>query len=146
MDDVDGMLQDVAGCGKLRALELYVQGNPGGHLLWPEFTGQGLARLADGPCSSSLQVCHLQVNNGPALLPAVAELVRKLPALQQGTFTVEWDREDELVVGQMVAGDEVEWAQAQYRLLLEKLRAAGLQAEAAEPPITSVHTYCAGAG
>jgi hypothetical protein len=55
---------------------------------------------------------------------------------------VEWDREDELVVGQMVAGDEVEWAQAQYRLLLEKLRAAGLQAEAAEPPITSVHTYC----
>jgi hypothetical protein len=118
------MLQDAAGCGKLRVLEVNAQGRPGGRL-WPDFTGQGLAKLADGLSSSALEMCGVQVWDRHVQLAAVvAELVCRLPALQEGTFRVQWEGAVEMA-GQ-AESDEVARARVQHGQLLERLRAMGL--------------------
>ncbi len=100
-----------------------------------------LAKLADGLCSSALEMCGVQVWDRHVQLAAVAELVCRLPALQEGTFRVQWEGAVEMA-GQ-AESDEVARARVQYGQLLERLRAMGLQAEAAEEPITPIQVFCA---
>ncbi len=117
--DVDGLLEDAAGCSRLRSLVLRCLDSPG-HLLLT-YSGAGLQALAAGACSSSLEHVVLQTRDVAAPVEATVPLLQ-LPQLQRAELSLGWS-------GPGLPPDEKDkWAAAVGEELGARLRTSGLGA------------------